>query len=126
MKRLLLVAALVPAMAFAQQATTPAQQQALLNALKETSKPESGMFPASCEAPMAKIQMSQAIQKYVGNPMGDTLNGLTMGQQAGEITENGYSCMVTANWRDHGSQHGLLSLIKAGNGVIVNWHPFGY
>jgi len=124
MKRFALLLALLPAVAFAQQMTH--MEKLMAQAMAKSAQPGSGDFPASCDSPMANDQMMQAMQQVVGNPMGDVLEQIVVTRQVGETTDTSYSCMIGAVWRDHVIQHGLLSFIKSPNGVIVNWHPFGY
>lgn len=111
MKYLLLMALLLPSTVFAHM-SEPVQQA------------QSASFPSSCKS--ARDQLARALQLTVGNPDGDVLERLQIERRMGVPSDQALSCMVLAVWRDHVPQHGLLSLVKAPNGVLVNWDPFGY
>jgi|SRR6185312_6096709 len=155
MKKLLLFAALLPAMAFAQQPkiihaapgqtvnVAPGQTADIsittgdspdasatsdqLAALMAATAPNSGLFPASCLSDMANVQLAQMVQVYAGNPMGDELVDFRVTQGIGTPSHAGYNCLVVATWRDHGVQHGVAGIFKGpGQSVIYQWRPLGY
>ncbi len=100
-----------------------AASQPTLKQVIASSDPLSGNFPASCQSPMAKLQMAVALQRWVGNRMGDEVESITPLPYGESHSADGYNCYLQVEWRDQGDQQGMLILQKFAGRIIFHWQP---
>lgn len=89
-----------------------------------SSDPLSGNFPASCGSPMAQLQMTIALQRWVGNRDGDEVMGIQLLPYGEAHSATGYTCFIVVTWRDQNPQTGGFTLQNVdGQHVYFDWAP---